>query len=187
MVELTQEEMDAVIYDAREGDLATLREIFEEIDPKTLISIKDDITLSTPIHAAAGNGHLDTVIYLLSILPHEDAVKLASQANETGNTPLHWAAYNGHLKIVEHLCDQYEADPFVKNEVGHDAIYEAESNNQNEVETWFLNKYAVEDGFKVEEDGENTKITYKPGSESKEAEEQAKLAAVEAQTKNLEI
>ena len=34
--ELTQEEMDAVIYDAREGDLQTLKEIFTEILPQLL-------------------------------------------------------------------------------------------------------------------------------------------------------
>ena len=71
--ELTQEEMDAVIYDAREGDLQTLKEIFTEILPQLLTTIKDDITLSTPVHMAAGNGHFEVVKYLLSILPKEEA------------------------------------------------------------------------------------------------------------------
>lgn len=184
VVELTQEEMDAVIYDSREGDLETLKEIFDEIGANTLMTIKDDITLSTPLHMAAANGHLESVKYLLSILSKEDALKLASQKNESGNTALHWAAYSGHLEIVKLLCDDYNVDPFERNESGHDAIYEAENNNQAEVENWFLNKYAVEDDFKVEEDGEDTKITYTPGSESKEADERAAKAA--AVTKDIE-
>lgn len=177
---LTQEEMDVVIYDARVGDLETLQEIFEEITPKTLTSVKDDITLSTPIHMSSANGHLEVVKYLLSILSKEDATKLVAQKNENGNTALHWAAYNGHLEIVKLLVEEYEADAFVKNEAGHDPIYEAENNNQFEIENWFLKKYTVEEDFKVEEDGEDTKITYKPGTESKLADEQARDASFAA-------
>ncbi|KAK6454266.1 ankyrin repeat-containing domain protein [Scheffersomyces xylosifermentans] len=189
---LSQEEMDAVIYDSREGDLETIKEIFEEIGPKTLTVIQDDITLSTPLHMAAANGHLELVKYFFSILTREDAVKLANQKNESGNTALHWAAFSGHLPVVQLLCEEYEVDPFEKNASGHDAIYEAENNNQIEVETWFLSKYAVEDDFKIEEDGEDTKITYAPGKESKEAEERAAAAAettksLEEKTENLDI
>lgn len=187
MVTLTQEEMDCVVYDAREGDLQTLKEIFEEIPPSTLMTIKDDITLSTPIHMAAANGHFEVIEYLLSILSKEEAEQIASQTNESGNTPLHWAAFNGHLSIVELLCDTYKVDVFIKNSSDHDAIYEAENNNQTEVENWFLKKFAVEDDFKVEEDGENTKITYTPGKESKEADERAQAASIEEQTKKLNI
>lgn len=179
--------MDCVIYDAREGDLSTLKEIFEEIPPSTLMTIKDDITLSTPIHMAAANGHYEVIKHLLSILSQEEAEKIAGQTNESGNTPLHWAAFNGHLSIVQLLCDTYNVDVFIKNSSDHDAIYEAEHNNQTEVENWFLKKFAVEDDFKVEEDGENTKITYTPGNESKEADERAQTASVEEQTKKLSI
>jgi ankyrin repeat protein len=174
--ELTQEEMDAVIYDAREGDLQTLKEIFTEILPQLLTTIKDDITLSTPVHMAAGNGHYEVVEYLLSILPKEEAKKIASKPNESGNTPLHWAAYNGHLDIVKLLCEEYNSDVFAKNAVGHDPMFEAENNNHSEVENWLLNKYAPENAFKVEEDGEDTKITYTPGDVSREADEAAKRA-----------
>ena len=142
--ELTQEEMDAVIYDAREGDLQTLKEIFTEILPQLLTTIKDDLTLSTPVHMAAGNGHLDSV-------------KL--------------------------LCEEYNSDVFAKNAVGHDPMFEAENNNHSEVENWLLNKYAPENAFKVEENGEDTKITYTPGDVSREADEAAKKAQ-EDQSKN---
>ena len=71
ITKLTQEEMDVVIYDSRVGDLETLQEIFDLeklITPKTLTIIKDDITLSTPLHMAAANGHLPVVKYLILLL-----------------------------------------------------------------------------------------------------------------------
>ncbi|KAK6201214.1 ankyrin repeat-containing domain protein [Scheffersomyces amazonensis] len=187
VIQLTQEEMDAVIYDAREGDLETLKEIFEEIGPEVLTTIKDDITLSTPLHMAAANGHVEVVKYLLSLLPHDKAIEYASATNESGNTALHWAAYSGHLPVVELLVEEYKVDVFLKNKSNHDAIFEAENNNQTEVDSWFLNKFAVEDDFKVEEDGENTKITYTPGSESKEADERAAKAKEAEQLKREEL
>lgn len=176
ITELTQEEMDAVIYDAREGDLETLTEIFEEIGGATLKTIKDDITLSTPIHMACGNGHLELVKYLLNLVSFEDALVLANQKNDTGNTPLHWASFSGHLPIVQLLCEKYQSDPFIKNELGHDSIYEANNNEKEDIENWFLMKYAPEDQISMEDMGEDTKITYTPGKESKEADDEAKKA-----------
>ncbi|KAI5950334.1 YAR1 [Candida jiufengensis] len=186
---LTQEEMDVIIYDARVGDLETLQEIFEEIPKDLILNIKDDITLSTPIHMASANGHIETVKYLLSIISNKkDAINLVKQKNETGNTALHWASYNGHLPIVQYLVEEYEADAFDKNNVGHDSIYEAENNNQTEVENWFLKKYTPEEDFKIEEndDGTNTKITYTPGKESKLADDNAKEAVFKSSLNNKE-
>ncbi|KAL7665544.1 Uncharacterized protein ABC855_g1137 [[Candida] zeylanoides] len=191
---LSQEEMDCVILDAREGDLDTLREIFTELSPSLLLSIKDDVTLSTPLHMAAANGHSAVVKYLLSIVDAEDAQKLASQANETGNTPLHWAAYAGHLDIVRLLVDEYKVDPFVKNSMGHDAIYEAENNGRDDIEQWFLRKYSIEDDYnkdlKVEEGANgDAKITYTPGTVSREADEaaQSHTEELEKKTQGLEL
>mmetsp|Transcript_7833 Transcript_7833/g.7761 ORF Transcript_7833/g.7761 Transcript_7833/m.7761 type:complete len:202 (+) Transcript_7833:159-764(+) len=182
---LSQEEMDCIIYDAREGDLETLKEVFEEVPKSLLLTIKDDITLSTPIHMAAANGHFEVIKYLLSIIPKKDAETLASQQNESGNTPLHWAAYNGHLSIVQLLCEEYNVDVFVKNGSGHDVMYEAENNGQEEIENWLLKKYAVEDNFTVDENDDETKITYKPGTESKEADDRAN-AVVTSNTDEIE-
>lgn len=192
LVELNQEEMDAVIYDARHGDLENLKEIFNEISPKVLVTIKDDITLSTPIHMASANGHVEVLDYLLSIVSKEDAKQLANSQNDSGNTPLHWAAYNGHLKVVELLTDKYEGDVFIKNKSGHDVMFEAENNNKQEIEQWFLKKFSVEDDFKVEEGEEESKITYKPGTEIKQADEDARKAqeetrGLESDTKNLSV
>lgn len=185
---LSQEEKDALIYDAREGDLEYLKEVFAEIVPGLLLpTIVDDITSSSTIHMAAGNGHVEVVKYLLSLLPQEEAEKLASKQNDSGNTALHWAAYNGHLEVCQLLTQQYKVDVFIKNGSGHDAIYEAEANGKEEVENWLLKMYAIEDNVKVEEKGENTKVTYTPGTESKELEEQAQEAMKKAnEEKNVE-
>lgn len=177
---LTQEEMDIIMSEARAGELESLKEIFEEIPKESLLDIRDDMTLATPIHMAAANGYLETLQYLLSIIPKQDAISLTKAKNETGNTALHWAAYNGHLEVVKFLVEEYEADAFEKNEAGHDSIYEAENNGKVDVENWFLKKYAPEEDFKVEEDGENTKISYQPGKESKLADDNARDAVFAA-------
>lgn len=189
IVKLTQEEMDAVIYDAREGDLQNLKEIFDEISPKVLVDIKDDITLSTPIHVAAANGHTEVLDYLLSIISKEEAKTLVNAQNESGNTSLHWAAYNGHLEVIELLTSKYEGDVFIKNKSGHDVMFEAENNNRQDIEQWFLKKFSVEDDFKIEEGEEESKITYKPGTEIKEADEEARKVQqdLESETKKLSV
>lgn len=164
---LTQEEMDAIMYDAREGDLEFLKEVFTEMIPGLLLpTIKDKITLSTPVHMAAGNGHLETLAFLLSLVDHDTAVALANTPNETGNTPLHWACYGGHLKTVKFLVEKHGADVYAKNSSLHDALFEAESNGKTEVENWLLLKFAVEEEVSIDESGEVTKITYTPGKES---------------------
>lgn len=198
---LTQEEKDAIIYDAREGDLEYLTEIFTNIIPGSLLpTIQDEITLSTPVHMAAANGHLKVTEYLLSLVPHDEAVKLANAKNDLQNTPLHWAAYNGHLEIVQLLVEKYGADVYAKNSSHHDPLFEAEKNGKTEVENWILAKFAPEETIKVEDVGEDTKITYTPGVESyaidreaSEALEEAKKAGkldvdgVQKQTEKLQI
>lgn len=176
MITLTQEEMDAINYDAREGDTQNLKEIFTEISPKLLLEIKDEFTLSTPIHMAAGNGHVETLEYLLSTLEKKEAEELVNRKNESGNTALHWAAFNGHLPVIELLVEKFNADIFIKNESGHDAMFEAENNGKEEIEQWFVKKFSVEEDFKFEENEEESKITYTPGKETKEADERARLA-----------
>lgn len=196
---LTQEEMDAIMYDAREGDLPFLKEVFTDMIPSLLLPIiKDNITLSTPIHMAAGNGHLETLEYLLSLVDHEQAVQMANAPNESGNTPLHWACYSGHLAIVKLLVEKYGADVYAKNSSHHDALFEAESNGKTEVENWLLLKFAVEEEVSIDESGENTKITYTPGRESyridkelpknlEEMREERAMNEVEAKTETLAL
>lgn len=182
---LTQEEQDAIIYDAREGDLEYLQEVFTKIVPGSLLpTIRDEITLSTPVHMAAANGHLEVVKYLLSLVDEREAAELANAKNETGNTPLHWAAYNGHLDVVKVLVEKYGADVYAKNALSHDALFEAEKNGQTAVENWMLLKFAPEETISVEDVGEDTKITYTPGQESYEIDRQAAEAAAALKAKS---
>jgi len=192
--------MDAILYDAREGDLEFLKLAFPSIIPGLLLpSVKDSITLSTQIHMAAGNGHLEVMEFFLSLVSAEQAAEMVRAKNDSGNTALHWAAFNGHLPVVKALVEKYGADVFDKNSSGHDAIFEAENGGQEEVENWFLLKFAIEDDIKVDDSGEDTKITYTPGSESQRLDDEASEAAknlaaekkdvadVESQTAKLEL
>ncbi|ODV94785.1 hypothetical protein PACTADRAFT_50644 [Pachysolen tannophilus NRRL Y-2460] len=198
---LTQEEIDVIIDDARYGDLEELQEIFKEVDPSLLLTMRDEYTLNTPIHMAAANGHTEVIKYLLSLLSQEEQRKLVNLQNENGNTPLHWGSLNGNLEVIETLCSA-GADPFMKNKANHDAIYEAENNGKEECENYFLNKFAVEpqqddDQEETQENGESIKVTVKEGTEIFEAtregvaaEEQRKLQSeneLEQKTNKLTI
>ncbi|CAL9734249.1 ankyrin repeat-containing protein Yar1p [Monosporozyma servazzii] len=155
---LDQEDQDAIIFDARAGDLESLKEIFTTlIDPCMLYTCRDSTSQSSALHMACGNGHLDTVKYILSFVPKDELKAFVNLENETGNTALHWASLNGHLDIVQLLCDEYDADPFIRNSFGHDAIFEAENNGKEDVENYFLKKYDVEpESDNEEEDSEAT-------------------------------
>lgn len=59
--------------------------------------------------------------------------------NSSGNTPLHWAALNGHLDAVKFLISS-GADPAVRNQAGHDAVFEAEKSGKEEVVRWLLSE-----------------------------------------------
>lgn len=188
---LNQEEMDAILYDAREGDLDFLKQAFPSVIPGLLLpTVKDDITLSTPIHMAAGNGHLEVLEFFLSLVSAEEAVKMVAAKNDSGNTALHWASFNGHLPVVKCLVEKFGADVFDKNNSGHDSIFEANNGGHEDVENWFLLKFAIEDEIKVDESGEDTKITYTPGAESKRLDEEAveasKRLASEKELKDVE-
>lgn len=152
LTQLSQEEMDNVIYDARLGDLESLTEIFtKEVDPSVITNIKDEESLTTPFHMAAANGHIEVLKYLLSLIPNEEERKaILNSKNDSGNTALHWAAYNGHLEAVKILCEN-GADPFIRNDYNHDAFYEASNNDQEKVDDYLLETY----GNIVEQDIDN--------------------------------
>ncbi|AOA60518.1 Ankyrin repeat-containing protein [Komagataella phaffii CBS 7435] len=169
ITQLTQEEVDILIDEARYGELDSLKEIFQQIDPKVLLSIHNDITLTTPFHMAAANGHTKVLDYLLSLIPKEEVKTVINKQNESGSTALHWSALNGHLEVVKLLCEKYDADPFIKNSAGHDAIYEAEMNNKEDVETYFLEKYSVE----PENNHDDDTVEFNEGTEIQNATKDA--------------
>jgi ankyrin repeat protein len=66
--------------------------------------------LTTPLHHAAGSGHLEVVDYLLDQGLDRD------KPNKYLWTPLHLAAVNDHLEVVQCLMS-YGADINAKNDV----------------------------------------------------------------------
>ena len=183
---LDQEDQDAIILDARAGDLDSLKEIFTTlIDPCMLQTCRDSISRSTALHMACGNGHLETAKYILSLIPKDHLKEYVNLQNETGNTALHWAALNGHLPIVQLLCDEFEADPFIRNKFDHDAIFEAENNGKEEVENYFLKKYDVEP-VSEEEDDNTENVQVSKGTEIEDVTKEATEVLSEA-TERLSI
>ncbi|CDO93672.1 unnamed protein product [Kluyveromyces dobzhanskii CBS 2104] len=198
---LDQEDQDAIILDARAGDLESLKDIFTTlIDPSTLVECTDELSKSSALHMAAANGHTEVVKYLLSIYPKDKVNEWVNKQNETGNTALHWASLNGKLDVVQYLCEEFDADPFIRNNFDHDAIYEAENNGQEEIETYFLKKFDVEpeslDKESENSSGSNAKQETQPASidnvqikEGTEIEQVTKEAtdALREETEKLQI
>jgi hypothetical protein len=126
-----------------------------------LLAAVDAETGNNAAHYACGNGHLgrfhspkkvrrerltlnacvDIIKYLLSEILSSDSASssksLLNAQNKAGNTPLHWAALNGHLPLVKLLLES-GADVSILNASGHDAVYEAEINDKNDVVDFLL-------------------------------------------------
>jgi hypothetical protein len=79
----------------------------------------------------------DIIKFIFSTSTDKPAPELINAINDAGNTPLHWAALNGHLESVK-LLIQAGADITIFNRAGHDAVFEAEINDKNEVVDWLL-------------------------------------------------
>lgn len=79
------------------------------------------------------------VQYLLSlVVPASTELKAyVNRQNDSGNTALHWSALNGHLEIAKMLLES-GADASVLNSSGHDAVFEAEMNDKQDVAEYLL-------------------------------------------------
>ena len=80
--------------------------------------------------------------YLLGTLSNSSSCSpspLINTPNIYGNRPLHYAALNGHLDTVKVLVAA-GADISLKNEVGRDAVFEAENGEKLDVVEWLLNQ-----------------------------------------------
>lgn len=88
------------------------------------------------------------------MLTHHNLLNLVNFANDSKNTPLHWSIVNGHFDVVKLLCDA-GADPFLKNEAGHDAFYEAELNEKEEIIDYLLIKYPIEPSAEGDDEPES--------------------------------
>lgn len=176
LTSLTQEEMDNVIYDARFGDLDSLKAIFtDEVEPSVLPKIKDEMTKATPFHMAAANGHADVLKYLLKLLDPKETKSILNQQNDSGNTALHWAAYNGHLECVKLLSDA-GSDPFIQNNFKHDTFFEAQNSKHDDIVKFLLETFGEEleaqsEGEKGDKKVDPEKVQYSAGTEIQKVEE----------------
>lgn len=88
-----------------ENNINELQNVTAPPVPKALLSSKD-INGLTPLHKAAGLGHLAIVEYLLRMNPSG-----AGEQDATGKTPLHWAStleiYN---RLVQAGADELACD-----------------------------------------------------------------------------
>ncbi|ODM20861.1 hypothetical protein SI65_03914 [Aspergillus cristatus] len=134
------EAIDDLIYDARVGDLAALKEDLAALSTQhaspeaAILSAAVDSepeaeggSGSCLLHFPAANGNIEILNYLLEALKTqpEHLQKLINHRNHSGNTPLHWAALNTHLDCVKALVEA-GADVSVKNDAGLDAVFLAE-------------------------------------------------------------
>jgi ankyrin repeat protein len=76
----------------------------------------------TPLHLAAGEGHMELVKFLLSHKP-----KLTAH-DHAGNTVLHQAAWSGNVPLVQFLLDQ-KMDSAVTNNIGETLVHTAAAND----------------------------------------------------------
>ncbi|TGZ77173.1 ankyrin [Ascodesmis nigricans] len=159
--QMSEDEIDDLLYFARAGETKELEELLNALETKypsvdkaaIITTAKDEHSGNNSLHMAAGNGHFETTKTLLASLPNPttpdaEPHPVVSHKNTAGNTPLHWAALNGHLEVVKALVMAANADPTVTNNVGHDAVYEAELNEKKDVVEWLLSHCeALEEGI----------------------------------------
>ena len=159
---LTEDEIDDILYISRANELPELAPYLTSLSHKyttttqtILLSSTEPETQNTPLHYASANGHVDLLNSLLSFFSSpstsdEAKALLASfinRQNSSGNTALHWASLNGHLVVVKVLLE-YGADASILNSAGHDAVYEAEMAERQEVVEWLLKEgKGLEKGF----------------------------------------
>ncbi|KAI9732007.1 MAG: hypothetical protein M1834_004458 [Cirrosporium novae-zelandiae] len=146
---LSEENIDDLLYLSRFGELDDLKILIPELaiqmkvgEGEVVVRAVDEYSGNTCLHMASANGHLETLTYLIGLLPtspppYTEPNAILSPRNSSGSTPLHWACLNGHLPVVQLLLNT-GADPSIVNNAGHDAVYEAEKNEKNEVVGWLL-------------------------------------------------
>ena len=86
---------EAFIFAAADGELETVQRYVEIQEVN--INAEDKVSGCTPLYAAAENGHLHVVIYLV------DKGADKNKYENKGNTPLHGATFHGHMHVVQYL------------------------------------------------------------------------------------
>ena len=161
--QLTEDEIDDLIYFSRAGELSDLTETLKSLADREKVSVAHilitarDEGKSTCLHMATGNGHLGRlsmlvithlllipvteivrqVVQYFDVRPKEEKQAFLDEPNEHGNTGLHWAALGGHLDTVKFLLDQ-GATPALANESNYVPLDLANFNDHKEVAQYFF-------------------------------------------------
>ncbi|KAI4123204.1 MAG: hypothetical protein LQ347_006247 [Umbilicaria vellea] len=196
---LIEDDIDDLLYFARTGELEELQTTLSALAKTSNVARFDILSAAVDVdsgnglfHMASANGHIETLKFLLSLLPAPPHSTTPAEPNtinaqnSSGNTPLHWASLNGHVEAVKILVAA-GADPALVNKAGHDVVYEAEVNGKEEVVEWLLKEgHGLETGLGVsggegengaeddadgEGDGEEEKGTVENGSEVQDLEQ----------------
>ncbi|KAE8352751.1 hypothetical protein BDV28DRAFT_120423 [Aspergillus coremiiformis] len=142
---LSVEAIDDLIYDARAGDLDSLKSDLAALSTQHgcsqawIVASAIDAereeeggTGSCLLHFPAANGNSEILNFLLGVLSHGEArldqtqvAAVVNHRNHSGNTALHWAALNTHLECVKALVEA-GADISITNDAGLDAVFLAE-------------------------------------------------------------
>lgn len=145
---LSEEEIDDLIYFARAGEVGDLNETLqalasrEGVSPAEIIMAAKDEGKSTCLHMATGNGHQEIIKVLVAHFA--DRTKEEKQAyldapNEFGNTAVHWAAGQGHLDVVKYLVAE-GASPALANDKNYVPLDLAGLNEKHDVVDYFLSQ-----------------------------------------------
>ncbi|KAK3942472.1 ankyrin repeat-containing protein P16F5.05c [Diplogelasinospora grovesii] len=162
MVNLSEEEIDDLLYFSRAGEISDLRELLkslaerENVSPAEILISAKDQGKSTCLHMATGNGHIDIIKFLLDQFSARPAAAAEKHAfldapNEYGNTGLHWAALGGHLDAVKLLVEA-GASPALANDKNYVPLDLASFGDKMDVVDYFLSKMP-EEGEDEDEDG----------------------------------
>jgi ankyrin repeat protein len=209
MAALDEDAVDEILYLARANEAADLASYLSELSAQTkqssaelVVAAIDPYSKNGALHYAAANGHngtessqdifyslllivvIDVIKLLLSTGTDKPAPGLINAVNDAGNTPLHWAALNGHLESVK-LLIQSGADITIFNRAGHDAVFEAEINDKNEVVDWLLGAVEELENGIGQTDGASGDADEDMDDEDKSVSQES-TGAVEEVTKQME-
>ncbi|KAI0835179.1 ankyrin [Hypoxylon sp. FL0890] len=178
---LSEDEIDDLIYLARTGDDAELTGMIQELANREsathaeIIAAARDDSKATCLHMAAANGHAKTVTLILSYFPVPLKASKAAAAsasseevlsstgaeietpyinwrNSFGNTALHWACLGGHLDVVKLLLSR-GASPTAANDKDQIPLDLAAFNNHMNVVEYFLSQSKDIEGDNAKEGG----------------------------------
>ncbi|AEO62927.1 uncharacterized protein THITE_2107749 [Thermothielavioides terrestris NRRL 8126] len=145
--QLSEDEIDDLLYAARTGDTDELTGLLsslaerEKVSPAEILASARDEGKSTCLHMATGNGHVETVSFLLSHFasrPDGERQAFVDAANEYGNTGLHWAALGGHLAVVRLLVERGGASVALANDKNYVPLDLASFGDKADVVDYFL-------------------------------------------------